>query len=254
MNLLLVDDEPIVLRKLERAVTAAIPGCVCNSFDDAEEAMDYAATEKIDIAFLDINMSYMDGVEMAKHLIGQDPNINIIFCTGYSEFAFDAHEIYASGYLLKPITEQKILEVLPHLRHPVSVKNKKIRFQCFGNFEVFGRDGKPMHFQYSRTKELLAFLVDANGEECSSNKILEELFENSVSADYLKQLRRDLNISFEREDSADVLILSRGTMGIRKDLVECDYYDYLMKDQADPPDEYMTQYSFAESTYAKLLL
>lgn len=252
MNLLLVDDEPIALRKLERAVQAAMPDSTCNSFDDAEEAMEYAEAEKIDIAFLDINMSYMDGMDMAKVLKSHDPDINIVFCTGYSEYAYDAHEIYVSGYLLKPITEQKVLDVLPHLRHVIKQPEKKVRFQCFGNFEIFVND-QPLHFQYNRTKELLAYLVDARGEDCSMQVILKEVFENGVSSDYMKQLRRDLHTTLEKAGAADILRITRGALGICTELVECDYYKYLEDENAESPEEYMSQYSFAEHTFAKLI-
>ena len=61
-----------------------------------------------DIAFLDINMRGMTGVELAKKLKDLCPKINIIFVTGYEEYKGDAMDLRASGYILKPVTKEQI--------------------------------------------------------------------------------------------------------------------------------------------------
>ena len=103
MNLLLIDDEPLLLRQLERAVREAIPEAGIHSFSKAREALEYAKTEKVDVAFLDIQMRGMDGLSLAKTLVSLNGETNIVFCTGFAEYALDAYHAYASDYLLKPI-------------------------------------------------------------------------------------------------------------------------------------------------------
>lgn len=251
MNLLLVDDEPLVLKVLENAVAAALPGEELHSFTSAKRAMQYAETDKVDIAFLDINMRVMDGITMAKVLKERYPEINIIFCTGYLEYAADALRLYCSAYLTKPITADAVKEALQHLRYPVERK-KRVRFQCFGNFEVFC-DEKPVEFHFRRTKELLAYLVDRNGASCTIAQVLAGAFEDSISRPYFNQLRTDLFQTLEELGVSDCIEVSRGAAAIRRDRVECDYYDYLDGKSDRRPTEYMTQYSFGEYTLANLL-
>lgn len=65
------------------------------------------------MAFLDIDMRGTNGMELAKRLKENQPKINIIFVTGYSEYMGDAFSIHASGYVLKPPTKEKIeLEII----------------------------------------------------------------------------------------------------------------------------------------------
>lgn len=251
MNLLLVDDEPLVLKVLENAVAAALPGEELHSFTSAKAAMQYAETGKIDIAFLDINMRVMDGITMAKALTERYPEVNIIFCTGYLEYAAEALRLYCSAYLTKPITPDAVREALWHLRYPIEQK-KRVRFQCFGNFEVFC-DEKPVEFRFRRTKELLAYLVDRNGASVTAQQILAAAFEDSISRVYLYQLRGDLLQTLEALGVSDIIDEARGSVAIRRDRVQCDYYDYLDGKLDRKPTEYMTQYSFGEYTLANLL-
>ena len=118
MNLLLVDDEAPSLRELEDAVAAVLPGEQLHSFTKARAAMEYAETAPVDIAFLDINMRFMDGVTMARKLIELYPSVNIVFCTADYSYAADAWKVYCSDYLFKPITPEKIQKAVEHLRYP----------------------------------------------------------------------------------------------------------------------------------------
>lgn len=250
MNLLLVDDEILALEMLEEAVREAIPDGKCNCFDSATKAMEFAASNTIDIAFLDINMRIMNGLEMAKALMEINPKINIIFCTGYEEYALDAFKLYSSGYLLKPISEEKILEVMEHLRFPIE-ETKRVHFHCFGNFEAYC-DGKPIQFSLSRTKELLAYLVDRDGAECRIGEIVANLFEDDNKQEYYKKLRQDLISVFTELDIMECLNVFHGGLGVNREAVSCDYFDYKDGKLDITPTEYMSQYSFAEYTLALL--
>lgn len=249
MNLLLVDDEKLALEALEKAVLGVLPESEVHPFQKARMALEYAEDNKIDIAFLDIDMPVISGLEMAKKLQEIYPNINIIFVTGFSEYALDAFNVYASGYLTKPVTEEGITEAINHLRHPIV--SKRVKFQCFGNFEAYC-DNKPIPFSLNKTKELLAYLVDRKGAECRKNEIIATLFGDDFNIEYYKKLRKDLIETFGLLGIENVLDISRGGLAINKELVVCDYYDYLGSNQNKIPKEYMTQYSFAEETFASL--
>lgn len=251
MNVLIVDDEPFVLRLMEEQVQEALPDASLHLFDDPLKAIEFAAQVHIEIAFLDIDMGVMNGIEMAKRLQDIHPPINIIFCTGYAEYMPEAWKLYSSGYLLKPVMEEDLQEALMHLRYPIPMGGHSVRFHCFGNFEAFC-DNRPITFTFSRTKELLAYLVDRDGVDVTSQELMAVPFEGSIGRAYFSQLRNDLIHTFEELGISDVLRVSRGILSIEKDKVECDYFDFLDGKRNNLPAEYMAQYSFGEVTLAGL--
>lgn len=252
MNIILVDDEKLNLDNLEYVIDKVIPNVPRTSFSKASQALAYVLEHQIDIAFLDINMRGVDGITIAKVIQEHWPNANIIFCTGFSDYALDALNINCSGYILKPVNEEKIRKALDNLRHPLEL-GKRVRFRCFGNFEVY-LDGNPIWFKYSRSKELLAYLVDRNGVSVSMKELSAILFEDDQHRSYMYQIRLDLVNTLTDLGVEDILIQSRGYLGIDRDKVDCDYFDYLDKKIVPPVQEYMTQYSFSEATYAAIFM
>ncbi|MBQ0009805.1 MAG: response regulator [Ruminococcus sp.] len=250
MNVLLVDDEAPALRELSDAVSAVLPGARTWSFAKAAEAMEFARTTPVEIAFLDIHMRFMDGIAMARQLLTLYPACNIIFCTGYEEYALDAHDTYCSGYLLKPISAEKIETAMKHLRHPLPRTEHRVELHCFGNFDVLC-DGKPVAFKYKKTRELLAYLTDRGGAEATTREIMAAIFEED-KASYFSNIRLDLLNTFASLGVPEVISCAYGRIRVVRDQVTCDYFDYL--DGKDVPflGEYMTQYSFAEYTCGAL--
>lgn len=250
MNILLVDDEALALMALKSAVSKAVPSAELHPFSNAESALEAAENTKFEVAFLDINMFGMDGLEMAKRLTAINPTMNIIFCTGYAEYAVEAFRLYSSGFLLKPISAKDITEAMGHLRYPIEL-SKRLKCVCFGSFEAYC-DGKPILFTFNKTKELLALLIDRNGALCTTPEIIGALFEDSKTASYYQKLRTDLLATFEELKLLDCLFVNRGSMGICREKVDCDYFDYMDGKITRKPTEYMTRYSFAEMTFAQL--
>ena len=160
---------------------------------------------------------------------------------------------WKSGYLKKPIMAEDVLAEMENLRHPPRPSHKRVRFQTFGNFEVF-IDGKPVVFARGKTKEYLAYLVD-RGTVCTGAEIAAALWEDKNQNAYLRKLRKDLLDTFRAANCAEVLIHEWNQHGIRTELVDCDYYDWK---QGLPSainayrGEYMAQYSWAEVTHGSL--
>lgn len=250
MNLLLVDDERLALESLKKAVFEILPHANSTSFQKASQAIAFAETTQVDIAFIDIDMPIMNGLEMARALQKLNPQVNVIFVTGFAEYALDAFDLCASAYLTKPVTPEAIAKAMQQLRHPV--EQMRVRLHCFGNFEIYC-DNAPVHFTLARTKELLAYLVDRQGSECRKNEIISALFEDDLNVEYYKKLRKDLIDTLTALGLEDLILVSRGGLALNKEIVQCDYYDYLAGDRSVPPLEYMTQYSFGEQTFAALL-
>lgn len=259
MTILAVDDEKIALEGLERTIKKVLPDAQVHSFWNTKEALEFIKQTACDIAFLDIEMREMDGITLAKRIKGIYPKINIIFTTGYSEYAGSAFSLHASGYVTKPITTEKIQNEIEELRYPVQVSDpSRLRVKTFGNFEVYA-DGKPLVFRYNKSKELFAYLIDRNGSLCTNNEIMNVLWEEaenpSKHKSYMKNARADMIATLEAAGHDDVLVRQRGAIGVIPDKLECDYYDWLAGKASGINayrGEYMMQYSWSEVTHGAL--
>lgn len=103
MIALCVDDEPIMLTLLKEAVESSADIEAIFAFEEEQDALRWAKDNHFDVAFLDIELSNLSGTELARRLRENAPYLPVIFCTGYPEYALEAMQLHADGYLLKPI-------------------------------------------------------------------------------------------------------------------------------------------------------
>ncbi len=259
MNIIAVDDEKLALDTLVDSAQKVMPGAMVNGFRIPSDALEYVRMNGCDIAFLDIKMRGMTGLELAKKIKDISKDTNIVFVTGYSEYSLDAFKLYASDYLLKPATPDSVKEALNHLRTPIKPKaDRKIRIQCFGNFEVYV-DENPLEFSRNKTKELLAYIVDRNGASVTMGELTAVLWEDgadtSSRASNLRNLISDLKHTLSLVGADDIIIKSRNTIAVDCERIQCDYYDFLKHIPYAVNSyrgEYMMQYSWAEFTLGSL--
>lgn len=257
MIALCVDDEVLLLESLKRAVEASPDVEETAAFDDEHEAIEWAAGHRVDVAFLDVRLHDMNGIELAGKLREIHPHLNVVFCTGYREYAFDAFQMHASGYLTKPIRPEAVQKELDHILGQRSEK-PLLRVQCFGSFEVYARE-EPLHFHRAKTKELLAYLIDRRGASASTREICVELWEGKIDEkngmNYLHQLASDLRKSLKNAGAEAVLLSGPQGYAVDPTRIDCDYYRYLEGEERairSFTGEYMAKYSWAEYTCAFL--
>lgn len=261
MRILAVDDKAVPRKALVRALEEAAPDAEVVACGNAAEVLALGDVGSFDAAFIDINMPGMNGIELARELKRLHPKLNIVFATGYDEYMADAFAMHSSGYLMKPITAADVAEELRNLRFPKPAEGAegKLEVHCFGDFEVFA-NGKAVAFGRAKSKELLAFLIDRQGAIVSLHEAEAAIWENSPlgerrSGSYLRTLVADLKRTLDACGLGEVLVKRYGAIGIDRNLVSCDYYRYLEGDPlalASWRGEYMSQYSWAESTKASL--
>ena len=244
-----VDDEPLMLGALTKAIKASDDITSVADFTSCEDALDYIKSKPADIAFLDINMRGMGGLSLAEKIIGLCPGCKIVFCTGYEEYAIPAFKLHASGYLMKPISAKDVQVEIDNIKG-IRQREKMLTVKCFGNFEVFAK-GEKLTFKRSKTKELFAFLVDRNGAGVTVAEIGVALWENDEDQknhNYIHQLFRDLRQSLEAVGVEEIFERNNYFYSINPEKLDCDYYAYLKTGKPEFRGEYMSQYSWAEET------
>lgn len=253
MNIIAVDDEPLALNDLIRSLKGLYPSCEPLSFATPRAALEHASSHPVDIAFLDIEMPGMSGLELAKRLKDLHPDAHIVFVTSYEQYAIDAFALHATGYLLKPVQAAELEREMTFIyeRSPQE-PSKRISIRTFGGFEALV-DGEPLAFKRSKTKELLALLVDRRGSGVTMREACATLWEDAPHStsqrSYYQSLVADLRSALAAAHVEDVLVKTWNNLAIDPHAIECDSYRFL---DGDPiavnsyRGNYLPAYSWAE--------
>ena len=257
MRFLVVDDEPYVLMDIEEALREASPDALLSSFTSPSQALTYAGTEKIDVAFLDIELGSMNGLVLAKELKDILPEIHIIFVTSHEQYAVGAFQLHATGYLMKPATVEDIKRELTFI-YGDFVQNRKVRVQTFGGFGVYV-DGKMLECKRSKAMELLAYLVDRRGVAITTREACAVLWEDrpydTAQKNYFQSLLLDLRTTLREHGVENILVRRRNSLAINPERLDCDSYRFL---NGDPwainryRHDYLPSYSWAEFRVAQM--
>lgn len=124
LNVILVDDEEILIAGTIPVLTKAMPNASITGFSRVSEAISYAQNNRIAIAFLDIELGRQSGLELCKTLMDINPTTNVIFLTSYPDYAINAWDTQASGFLVKPLKLDDVNEQLEKLRFPIKYRGK----------------------------------------------------------------------------------------------------------------------------------
>ncbi len=263
MLIFALDDEKLILQDVEAAIRKAAPDAEIMTFSRAAAALEAIKVRDIrpDVVFCDREMPGLSGLEFAARLKTVSPETRVVFVTGYAQYALEAFGVRAQGYALKPLTADRVREELDALTAPSAApirRDNKLRVQCFGHFEIYWKN-KPVVFSRKQSKELFAFLIDREGAACTSEQIAAALWEDEwdpkVYNHRIRNLVADLRSPLRGIGMEQALIREKRQLAVRRDLIDCDYYRMLEGDAAAANafrGDYMPDYSWAETTNAKL--
>ena len=123
MNVLIVDDEPLARERLIRMVGELEGYRVLEpSASNGEEALALIDSLKPDVVLLDIRMPGLDGLQVAAKLCEREAPPAVIFCTAHDEFALEAFDVSAVGYLVKPVRPEALAAALKKAERPNRVQ------------------------------------------------------------------------------------------------------------------------------------
>lgn len=261
MYVLAIDDERIMLKELTTELGRVFPNAEIHGFQEPLEAERWAKElaqngDVLDYAFLDIRMREMSGIELARRLKMLHPNTILIFCTAYTEYAFDAIGMYAKGYLMKPISADNIVRTLDEMvydwRKSLEVEEQSFWIKTFGHFEVFV-NGQPLVFEREKAKEMLAYLVDRSGASVTTEQLAVVLWEDRAYdrtlKNYVSTVLGSLRKTLRKVGKEDILIKTRNHLSVNPEKIKCDAYDYEKGVNSAINSfrgEYMVNYSWAE--------
>jgi two-component system response regulator AlgR len=112
VRVLIVDDEPPARERLRSLLGELDDVVVAGEAANGREALEMCAGLEPDIVLLDIRMPGMDGIEVARHISALDDPPAVIFTTAHDEYALEAFEAQAIGYLLKPVRIEKLARAI----------------------------------------------------------------------------------------------------------------------------------------------
>lgn len=240
-RVILVEDELFALNYMVKMLKEFKELTIVAAFSSPEEVLYSIDSLKADVAFLDIEMPQMNGIELARRLAEKQNNLQIVFTTAYSKYAVDAFGVEAMDYLLKPVNKEDIMRVIKRLNkmkpeYPIqksirsailkteSVKTCQIR--CFGCFEIKNEENQIIKWPTKKAEEVFAYFLIHRGSYINKWELMDKFWpdmeeerglHNLYNTIYrIKQVLKKLTASANIEKINDGYVLK--SEGISTDL------------------------------------
>lgn len=258
MRTIVVDDEKMALVAFMEEAKNIKELDIAGVFDNAKEAVEFAKDNDVELAILDVKMKGIDGINLGSIFRKINPEIMLIYITGYEKYAYEAIKLHAAAYLVKPFSSEQLEYAVESARLLSKRRKNRIYVRTFGHFDIFVNEN-PVMFKSNKAKELLALLVDRRGGTVTTDQIIGTLWEERPNDSYTQNLCSKIGKTLEKElkenNIGDILVSSRGIKRVNIALFECDLYDLLDGDERAAEKflgEYMLDYSWAEERMALL--
>lgn len=196
MRIVLVDDEYLPLTRLKNLLEKSnVSGIeIVGEYTDSLELLKDIEILEPNVVFLDIVMPDMDGLALGEKIQEKIPDVEIVFTTGFDQYAIDAFNLHAIDYLLKPIQIarlEKTLERLEQIKNKVKeIKPRLTVIKLFGGLHVVLPNGQsqPIKWRTSKAKELFAYMLEHKNEMIFRDTLLELFWPESDIDKASKQL------------------------------------------------------------------
>ena len=223
LKIAVCDDEPAFVEQISDRVKKCIPDCSIQGFFSSEDLLSQG--DIFDIYFLDIQMDKINGIETAKKLRKQDEESVIIFITGAKEYVFEAFDVAALHYLVKPVSDKKLQEVLERAKKEIDKNKSRKERQIFvktRNKNIILNVSDILYFE-NEMRKIIAHTVRG---EISFYGVMADM-EKEAGAQFCRCHRGYLvNLSYVAEYNMENIMLSNGEkIYLSKDR----YHDFVKK-------------------------
>lgn len=156
-------------------------GCEIRTFASAEAFLfEYEEDKAYDILLLDVEMKNMNGIELAKRIRKDNNRAEIIFITSHFEFVGEGYEVDALHYLIKPISAEKLTQVLTKAAEKILVEPPSVVISCEGEtVKLYESD-------ILYVESFLHYIVIHTKDKDYKIKENISVFENKVSDDFYR--------------------------------------------------------------------
>lgn len=260
MNIIYVDDEQIQRENFRLTVKGMEGMENLKLFGSSLEAYEWAKEHPVAVAFLDIEMPHMNGLELTRKLKELNGDTRIVMVTAYDQYTMEALRTRATAYLLKPYSRKDIEIELENALYDYyhaaeDPSKKKIQIITMPDLLVTV-NGRNLFQGHGKQEELFAFLVDRGKSGITKGDALSCLGDGKTPSDstYWSWLFRLKNI-LEEAGLSDLIATSGNTKYIRTEKVDCDLYRMLEGDRESIEKysgSYLRRYAWAEERIAQL--
>lgn len=206
MRTILVDDEAPLLRELKGLLSCYPDLELMGSYNDPLQALAELEVTRPELAFLDIEMRTLGGIELAERMFMKNPEMDVLFVTAYNQYAVEAFEVSAIDYILKPVRPERLEKAMERIRRKRGPKqeDKALQIRFFGKFALY-QGSEAIKWSRGKPRELLAYFLASEGTWIDKFKICDDLWPESLPHQALRNLQtavwairkclRDYNIS-----------------------------------------------------------
>ena len=120
-NVIMVEDSKVILTEGLTILGDVMPNATITGFNWPLEAIEYAKSNRIALAVLDIELGTASGLDLCRTLLEINPRTNVVFLTAYPDYSLDAWNTDACGFMVKPLTQESVREQLKKLRYPLRI-------------------------------------------------------------------------------------------------------------------------------------
>jgi two-component SAPR family response regulator len=190
MRIILVDDEAPLLRELTGLLSGYPDLELAGSYTDPLQALEELEATRPELAFLDIEMRTLGGIELAERLLTNNPGMDVLFVTAYNQYAVEAFEVNAIDYLLKPVRPERLEKAVERIRQKrkVTQETKALQIQFFGKFALY-QGSEAVKWSRGKPRELLAYFLAREGTWIDKFKICDDLWPESPPNQALRNLQ-----------------------------------------------------------------
>lgn len=160
MRILIVDDEAPARQRLRQLLEDLGGHEIVGEAANGQDALAMCGQANPDVILLDIRMPGMDGMECARHFSSMENAPAVIFTTAYDQYAIEAFEARAVGYLLKPVRKERLESALAHARRLTSAEASSLHSQGGSRPRRYISVGNRDEWQLIPVAEVLYFQAD----------------------------------------------------------------------------------------------
>ena len=229
MKAVIVDDEELARKRLYGLLTELTGIEVLGSFGTALDALNFIEKNTVEVVFLDISMPEMDGMELANQLLDTSNAPEVVFITGYEEYAVAAFELDVADYLLKPVSRERLAKTVQRLAKAQRCEAQQLYVSCFGGFCVSLREdlSEIISWRSPKVEELFAFLICKGS--VSRDEIADTLWDSFTLDKALKNLNSTvyyIRKTLQQYGLENCMKTNRREISLDTKKISCDLYEF----------------------------